>query len=134
MDVYVTGVAGFIGFHLAQRLLAEGHRVSGMDNLNPYYDPALKRDRLKQLTPHKGFSFTELDLADRAGMERVFSGNRFDVVVHLAAQAGVRYSIDNPHAYVDSNLTGFLHIWRDADTRPWATWSSRRRRPCTAPT
>ncbi len=110
MDVFVTGVAGFIGFHLAQCLLAQGHRVSGMDNLNPYYDPALKRDRLAKLTPRAGFSFRELDLADRAGMEQVFAQERFDVVVHLAAQAGVRYSIDNPHAYVDSNLTGFLHI------------------------
>lgn len=110
MDVFVTGVAGFIGFHLARRLLGDGHRVFGIDNLNPYYDPSLKRDRLELLRPFQGFSFSELDLADRPGMEQVFAGTSFDVVVHLAAQAGVRYSIENPHAYVDSNLTGFLHI------------------------
>lgn len=110
MHVLVTGVAGFIGFHLTKRLLETGHRVLGIDNLNPYYDPSLKQDRLARLEPAVGFTFLKLDLVDRAGMERMFSGERFDVVVHLAAQAGVRYSIDNPHAYVDSNLTGFLHI------------------------
>ncbi|HPI92456.1 MAG TPA: NAD-dependent epimerase [Deltaproteobacteria bacterium] len=110
MNVAVTGVAGFIGFHLAHRLLDNGHRVFGIDNLNPYYDPSLKEDRLSQLEPHEGFTFSRLDIADRPGMEKVFAGQRFDAVVHLAAQAGVRYSIDNPHAYVESNLTGFLHI------------------------
>jgi UDP-glucuronate 4-epimerase len=110
MNVFVTGVAGFIGFHLAKRLLDEGHRVLGLDNLNPYYDPSLKKDRLAQLEACDGFTFRLLDLADRPGMETVFSENRFDEVVHLAAQAGVRHSIDNPHVYVESNLTGFLHI------------------------
>ncbi len=110
MKVFVTGVAGFIGFHLAKRLLEEGTGVYGIDNLNPYYDPALKHDRLGLLTAHPEFRFEKLDLTDRAGMERVFQEEDFDVVVHLAAQAGVRNSIENPHAYVDSNLVGFLHI------------------------
>jgi UDP-glucuronate 4-epimerase len=110
MNVFVTGAAGFIGFHLAKRLLDDGHRVLGIDNLNPYYDPSLKKDRLARLEACDGFTFRLLDLADRPGMETVFSENRFDAVVHLAAQAGVRHSIDNPHVYVESNLTGFLHI------------------------
>lgn len=110
MDVFVTGVAGFIGFHFAKRLLEEGHRVFGIDNLNPYYDPGLKKDRLVQLDAFRDFSFEMLDLADRPGMERVFAERRFERVVHLAAQAGVRHSIENPHTYVDSNLTGFLHV------------------------
>jgi UDP-glucuronate 4-epimerase len=110
MNILVTGVAGFIGFHLAQRLLAEGKTVWGIDNLNPYYDPALKRDRLSLLQPHERFRFEELDLTNRQDMERIFEGTHYDVVVNLAAQAGVRYSIENPHTYVDSNITGFLHI------------------------
>jgi UDP-glucuronate 4-epimerase len=110
MNVLVTGVAGFIGFHLAKRLLDDGQRVFGIDNLNPYYDPKLKRDRLTQLEPYQGFAFEELDLVNRVGMERIFQEARYDVVVHLAAQAGVRYSIENPHSYVDSNIVGFLHI------------------------
>ena len=110
MNVLVTGVAGFIGFHLAKRLLDDGQRVSGIDNLNPYYDPNLKRNRLSQLEPYQGFAFEELDLVNRVGMERIFQEARYDVVVHLAAQAGVRYSIENPHSYVDSNIVGFLHI------------------------
>jgi UDP-glucuronate 4-epimerase len=110
MNVLVTGVAGFIGFHLAKRLLDDGQRVFGIDNLNPYYDPNLKRNRLSQLEPYQGFAFEELDLVNRQGMERMFREARYDVVVHLAAQAGVRYSIENPHTYVDSNIVGFLHI------------------------
>ncbi|HNS90050.1 MAG TPA: NAD-dependent epimerase [Deltaproteobacteria bacterium] len=110
MNVLVTGVAGFIGFHVARRLLDDGHRVVGIDNLNPYYDPALKRDRLARVGSNGEFTFRKLDLADRGGMEEVFAGERFDAVVHLAAQAGVRHSIENPHVYVGSNLTGFLHI------------------------
>jgi len=110
MKVLVTGAAGFIGFHLAKRLLEEGTSVYGIDNLNPYYDPALKHDRLKILGPYGNFRFEQLDLTDRTGMERLFKDGVFDVVVHLAAQAGVRYSIDNPHSYIDSNLVGFLHI------------------------
>lgn len=110
MNVFITGVAGFIGFHLARRLIDNGVGIYGIDNLNPYYDPSLKRDRLSLLKGHPLFRFEELDLTCRAGMEDLFRKERFDVVVHLAAQAGVRYSIENPHAYVDSNLVGFLHI------------------------
>ncbi|HVN72528.1 MAG TPA: NAD-dependent epimerase [Desulfomonilia bacterium] len=110
MNVLVTGVAGFIGFHLAKRLLEDGADVFGIDNMNPYYDPSLKRGRLELLKPFPGFRFEELDLTDRSGMERVFKEGRYDVVVNLAAQAGVRYSIENPHTYVGSNLAGFLHI------------------------
>ena len=108
--VLVTGAAGFIGFHLAERLLADGCRVIGLDNLNEYYDPALKEARLERLEVADGFELARLDLADREGMEKLFADHRFSSVVHLAAQAGVRYSIENPHAYVDSNLVGFLHI------------------------
>jgi len=110
MKVFVTGVAGFIGFHLARRLLEDGVNVYGIDNVNAYYDPALKQDRLKLLAPYPKFRFEKLDLTDRSGMERVFKEERFDVAVNLAAQAGVRYSIENPFAYIDSNLVGFLHI------------------------
>ena len=108
--VLVTGAAGFIGYHLAKRLLADGRDVVGLDNLNDYYDPSLKRARLERLEAQSGFTFARLDLADRNGMESLFAEHRFQTVVHLAAQAGVRYSIENPHSYVDSNLVGFLHI------------------------
>src|SRR5262245_26401691 len=107
MKVLVTGAAGFIGFHVARRLLERGDEVTGLDNLNDYYDPTLKQARLAQLVEHPGFTFAKLDLADRAGMEALFGKAGFARVVHLAAQAGVRYSIENPHAYVDSNLVGF---------------------------
>ncbi len=110
MRVLVTGAAGFIGMHVAERLLARGDEVVGLDNLNPYYDPALKRARLQRLQAYSRFRFVKLDLADREGMERLFAEGNFDAVVHLAAQAGVRYSLDHPHPYVDSNVTGFLHI------------------------
>ena len=106
----VTGAAGFIGFHLSRRLLDRGDQVVGLDNLNDYYDVQLKRDRLAQLTGREGFTFYELDLADRDGMRRLFADERFDVVVNLAAQAGVRYSLENPHAYVEANLVGFMHV------------------------
>jgi UDP-glucuronate 4-epimerase len=109
-NLLVTGCAGFIGFHLAEHLLREGQPVIGIDNLNDYYDPALKRARLGLLTQHSGFTFLKLDLADRAGMKDLFERYRFEVVVHLAAQAGVRYSLQNPHAYADSNLEGFLNV------------------------
>ncbi len=109
-NVLVTGAAGFIGFHLSKRLLASGTRVVGLDNLNPYYSVKLKEDRLAQLQEHAHFTFARLDLAERIGMERLFADTRFDVVVNLAAQAGVRYSLQNPHAYIDANIVGFTNI------------------------
>jgi len=110
MKILVTGAAGFIGMHVSQCLLERGDDVVGIDNLNDYYDPQLKADRLARLTPHAGFRFIKLDLADRDGIAKLFAGEKFDRVVHLGAQAGVRYSLENPHAYVDSNLVGFLNI------------------------
>jgi UDP-glucuronate 4-epimerase len=108
--VLVTGAAGFIGYHLSQRLLNEGNRVVGIDNLNSYYDPLLKESRLKLLTIHDNFTFHKIDLADRDWIDRLFLLHNFDVVVNLAAQAGVRYSLTNPRAYIDSNITGFSNI------------------------
>lgn len=110
MKVLVTGAAGFIGSAATLRLLARGDEVVGLDNLNDYYDVQLKRDRLARLTPHARFRFVRLDVADRTGMEALFAAERFDRVIHLAAQAGVRYSLQNPHAYVDSNVVGFTNI------------------------
>jgi UDP-glucuronate 4-epimerase len=110
MKILVTGAAGFIGMHTSQRLLARGDQVVGLDNLNDYYDPTLKEARLARLTPHEGFRFVKMDVAARAGMERLFAEEKFDRVIHLAAQAGVRYSLQNPHAYIDSNLVGFMNI------------------------
>jgi UDP-glucuronate 4-epimerase len=109
-NALVTGAAGFIGFHLSKRLLDAGINVVGLDNLNPYYSVQLKEDRLARLNGRPRFTFTRLDLSDRAGMERLFAQNRFDVVVNLAAQAGVRYSLQNPHAYIDANIVGFTNI------------------------
>ncbi len=106
----VTGAAGFIGMYTAKRLLEEGHQVVGLDNLNNYYEPALKEHRLAQLTPYDHFVFKKLDLADRDGMANLFREEQFTHVIHLAAQAGVRYSIENPFAYVDSNLVGMMTI------------------------
>ena len=106
----VTGAAGFIGFYTAKRLLEQGHQVVGLDNLNDYYEIELKQHRLAQLTPFENFSFVKLDLANREGMAELFFTERFDRVIHLAAQAGVRYSIENPFAYVDSNLVGMMTI------------------------
>jgi UDP-glucuronate 4-epimerase len=108
--ILVTGAAGFIGFHLSRRLLEQGHGVVGLDNLNDYYDVNLKLGRLKQITTQENFKPVRLDLADRDGMARLFKEEQFDVVVNLAAQAGVRYSLINPHAYVDTNLVGFVNI------------------------
>ncbi|RII27576.1 MAG: capsular biosynthesis protein CpsI [Geobacter sp.] len=108
--VLVTGAAGFIGFHLAKQLLANGHDVTGLDNLNDYYDVTLKTVRLRQLEENPRYRFARADLVDREAMERLFAEGAFQVVVHLAAQAGVRHSLTNPHAYVDSNLVGFLNI------------------------
>ena len=110
MKILVTGAAGFIGMHVSQILLARGDEVVGLDNLNDYYDPQLKLDRLARLTPKAGFRFVKLDVADREGMAALFAAEKFDRVIHLAAQAGVRYSLQNPHAYVDSNLVGFVNI------------------------
>lgn len=109
MKYLVTGAAGFIGFHVSKRLLAAGHQVVGIDNLNDYYDVSLKLARLELLV-HPDFHFHKIDLADREGMASIFASEHFERVIHLAAQAGVRYSLENPHAYADSNLIGFLNI------------------------
>ena len=108
--ILVTGAAGFIGYNTSERLLARGDDVVGLDNVNDYYDPTLKEARLARLAPNAGFRLVRMELGDRDGVERLFREERFDRVIHLAAQAGVRYSITNPHAYIDSNLVGFLHI------------------------
>jgi len=108
--VLVTGAAGFIGFHLAKRLLADGHQVVGVDNLNPYYDVSLKEARLEDLKKEANFTFFQTDLCDRPKLEDLFAREGFEVVVNLAAQAGVRYSLENPYAYVDSNLVGFMNL------------------------
>ena len=110
MKMLVTGAAGFIGFHVSERLLAAGHQVVGIDNLNDYYDVRLKQARLDRLTPHPQFRFEKMDLADRAAIAALFAREGFDRVIHLGAQAGVRYSLDNPHAYADANLVGHLNI------------------------
>jgi UDP-glucuronate 4-epimerase len=110
MKVLLTGAAGFIGSTTAHRLLARGDTVVGLDNLNDYYDVRLKEDRLARLLPQAGFRFVKLDVADRAGMERLFAAEGFERVIHLAAQAGVRYSLQNPHAYVEANLVGFMNV------------------------
>lgn len=108
--ILVTGAAGFIGFHVAKRLLESGQRVVGLDNLNPYYDPKLKEARLAQLRASRNFTFAHVDIADADSMQELFNEYRPQRVIHLAAQAGVRYSITHPHAYVDSNLVGFQNI------------------------
>lgn len=108
--ILVTGVAGFVGFFLAQKLLDRGDEIIALDNINDYYDVNLKYDRLAQLEGRKNFTFYKLDLAERTGMEQLFAEHQFDKVAHLAAQAGVRYSLKNPHTYINSNLVGFIHI------------------------
>lgn len=108
--ILVTGAAGFIGYHTSERLLARGDDVVGLDNINDYYDPTLKEARLARLQRQPGFRFVRMELGDRSGLEMLFREERFDKVIHLAAQAGVRYSLTNPHTYIDSNLVGFLHI------------------------
>ncbi|MFC3913575.1 NAD-dependent epimerase [Pseudaeromonas sharmana] len=110
MKMLVTGAAGFIGFHVSERLLAAGHQVVGIDNLNDYYDVRLKQARLDRLTPHPQFRFEKMELADRAAIADLFAREGFARVIHLGAQAGVRYSLDNPHAYADANLVGHLNI------------------------
>src|SRR5688500_6799324 len=110
MAILLTGAAGVIGFHVAQILLADGFKVIGLDNLNDYYDPRLKFARLAQLEGKPCFQFRKMDIADRSAMERLFAEERSEKVIHLAAQAGVRYSLQNPHAYIDSNIVGFMNI------------------------
>ena len=110
MKTLVTGAAGFIGYHTSERLLARGEEVVGLDNLNPYYDVRLKEARLARLEARPGFTLNRIDLADREGVEALFRREKPAAVIHLAAQAGVRYSLTDPHAYVRSNLTGFLHV------------------------
>ncbi|MDR1424615.1 MAG: NAD-dependent epimerase [Azoarcus sp.] len=110
MKILVTGAAGFIGMHTSERLLARGDVVWGLDNLNDYYDPRLKKARLARLAAHPAFHFVQRDVADRDGMAQLFAREKFARVIHLAAQAGVRYSLQNPHAYVDSNLVGFVNL------------------------
>ena len=109
-NVLVTGAAGFIGYHLCLRLLQDGCTVTGIDNLNPYYDVSLKEARLERLTPFSNFSFFKVDIADKEALDNIFKSSKFDVVVNLAAQAGVRYSLENPQAYVDANIVGFVNL------------------------
>jgi UDP-glucuronate 4-epimerase len=120
MKILVTGTAGFIGFHLAKRYCEQGDEVIGIDNLNDYYDVSLKEARLKELEPYENFRFIKLDLADREGMEALFCNEVFDLVLHMGAQAGVRYSIENPHAYIQSNIVGFLNILEGC-RKQWGT-------------
>ena len=110
MKILVTGAAGFIGMHVAKRLLEQGAEVVGIDNLNDYYDVALKQARLEQLKPFPAFRFVKMDMADRAAMEQLFAAERFNRAVNLAAQPGVRYSLKNPHAYIQSNIVGFVNL------------------------
>ena len=118
MKVLVTGAAGFIGMHVALRLLARGDQVVGLDNLNDYYDVALKKARLAQLTLHSNFEFCELDVSDRQAVSNLFDQCQPGRVVHLAAQAGVRYSLENPHAYIDANIQGFMNILEGCRQHP----------------
>src|SRR4051812_24825611 len=108
--ILVTGAAGFVGYHVARRLLEQGQAVTGLDNLNDYYDPALKRKRLEQLAVFPTFRFEQCDIADRARMAELFAAQHFPSVVHFAAQAGVRHSLEQPHAYAEANLVGFLNV------------------------
>ena len=108
--ILVTGAAGFIGFHTSKRLLSEGYQVVGLDNLNDYYDVTLKNARLSQLTAIPSFKFIKEDLSKAEGVGRIFEEQKFDVVINLAAQAGVRHSLENPGVYIDSNISGFLHV------------------------
>src|ERR1043166_2432904 len=108
--ILVTGAAGFIGFHVSRRLLEQGRTVLGVDNLNSYYDPKLKSARVEELARFRAFGFKQIDLADHDRVRELFDAERFSVVIHLAAQAGVRYSLEQPRAYVEANLSGFLNV------------------------
>ena len=110
MKILVTGAAGFIGFHTSKKLLDRGDTVVGLDNFNDYYDVALKEGRAEMLADYDNFKLARIDLADRSAMEALFAEEKFDKVINLAAQAGVRYSIENPHSYIDSNIVGFVNI------------------------
>jgi UDP-glucuronate 4-epimerase len=110
LKILVTGAAGFIGMHTAKRLLERGDEIVGIDNINDYYDVRLKYARLEQLKPFPNFSFIKMDIADREAMEKLFAEHKFPRVIHLAAQAGVRYSLQNPHAYIQSNIVGFMNV------------------------
>ena len=113
MPILITGAAGFIGFHLVNELINRGHSVIGIDNLNDYYDPALKLNRLEAISNNKNaaqFEFLKEDIANRRGIEKIFEKYEFNIVINLAAQAGVRYSLEKPHKYIDSNLVGFMNI------------------------
>ncbi len=109
-NILVTGAAGFIGYHLCNKLIERGDKVTGIDNLNDYYDVSLKLDRLRQLERQRNFKFMKADISDMPAISNIFSGESFDAVVHMAAQAGVRYSLKNPYAYIDSNIVGFLNL------------------------
>ncbi|WAA13138.1 NAD-dependent epimerase [Fervidibacillus halotolerans] len=114
MGIIVTGCAGFIGFHLTKRLLKDGNWVIGIDNMNDYYDPSLKEKRLAQLLPYETFTFFQIDLENKKGLENIFDTFKPEVVINLGAQAGVRYSLENPQSYIDSNMTGFLNILEES--------------------
>ena len=136
MKVLVTGNAGFIGFHVARALMARGDAVVGIDVVNDYYDPGLKEARLAALgraaaETGAAYEFRRADLADRAAVEAAFADHRFDRVINLAAQAGVRYSLENPLAYVQSNLVGFTHLLDQLYGQPWVVYAKR---PCAGPT
>lgn len=110
MKILVTGAAGFIGFHLSRQLLGKGHEVTGVDSISGYYSTRLKQDRVELLSPYRMFSFSEMDVCNRSDIESLFASGDFDMVIHLAAQPGVRYSIDAPHKYIESNIVGFLNV------------------------
>lgn len=110
MKILVTGAAGFIGFHLSRQLLGKGHEVTGVDSISGYYSTRLKQDRVELLSPYRMFSFLEMDVCNRSDIESLFASGNFDMVIHLAAQPGVRYSIDAPHKYIESNIVGFLNV------------------------
>jgi len=129
MAILVTGAAGFIGFHVVHALKDRGVPIIGVDNLNDYYQVSLKRDRLKALSDVKDFRFEELDIADMAALQKAVAGEKVDAIIHLAAQAGVRYSLENPYAYIDANILGFTNILEgsrhnagvggDSEPLPW---------------